>query len=157
MKQKEATMNNKAIIYARTACKSQNGDQAEIKRQIQACLALAKESGLTVVKTIADEGVGGLKDSEKRLLNLLKLCQKKKAKTLITYDIERLSRNFAYNIRFLFHLQSKGVDLLTVLSGENWIKETLTNYYKEVLSLNIKRGIAEAKRKKNLTDNHGQK
>jgi DNA invertase Pin-like site-specific DNA recombinase len=147
-------MNKKAIIYARTACKSQNGDQAEIKRQIQACLALAKKSGLTVVKTVADEGVTELKDSEKRLLNLLRLCQKKRAKTLITYDIERLSRDFAYIIRFLFHLQSKGVDLLTVLSDEDWIRESFAKYYKEALSRAIKKGIAEAKRKKNLTDNH---
>lgn len=146
-------MVKKAIIYARTACKNQDDDKTEITRQVQACLALAKKSGLTIVDTVLHEGVSGLSGSKKRLLNLLRLCKKKKAKALIAYDIERLSRNCNDYIRFSFLLKMKGIDLLTVLSGGEWIKEVFTRYYKAALSQAIKRGIAEAKKRKTLTNN----
>ncbi|NMB56545.1 recombinase family protein [Candidatus Beckwithbacteria bacterium] len=144
-------MNKKAIIYARTACKGQDDSSIGIQQQIQACLALAKKSGLTVVNTVSHEGVSGLNGSKKRLSNLLTLCKKKKAKALIVYDIERLSRNCNDYIRFSFLLGMKGIDLLTVLSGEEWVKELWTKYYKTALSRVIKRGIAEAKKRKSLT------
>lgn len=141
-------MSKKAIIYARTA--SQDEDRTKIMRQAQACSALAKKSGLTIVDTVLDEGVNGLNDSEKRLLNLLKLCKKKKAKSLITYDIERLSRNYTDYIRFLFLLKIKDIDLLTVASGEDWIQKIWSKHYRATLSRAIKRGIAEAKKNKSL-------
>lgn len=146
-------MNNQAIIYARTACENQIDDKIKITRQIQACSALAKKSGLTIVDTVLHKKVNGMNGSEKRLLNLLKLCKKKKAKILITYDIERLSRNCDDYIRFLFLLETKNIDLLTVISGKNWTEEIWAKYYDAALSRAIKVGIAEAKKRKSLANN----
>lgn len=144
-------MSNKAIIYTRTACKNQSDCNTGIQKQIQACQALAKKTGLTVVDTVVHKGVNGIKGSKRRLLKLLSLCKKKRAKTLIVYDIERLSRSCNDYIDFSFLLKMKGIDLLTVLSGKKWIKEVFTRYYKAAHSQAIKRGIAESKKRKGLT------
>ncbi len=133
-------MTKKAIIYARTA--SQGDDEIEIKRQVQACSALAKKSRLTIIDTVLHEGINGMNGSEKRLLNLIGLCKKKKAKALIAYNIERLSRNCADYIRFLFLLKARGYrflnsyfrrkldpgDMGEVLQGSAWPRHQKRNH-----------------------------
>jgi len=100
-------MNKRAIIYARTAYKDRGSDWSQIKKQLQACSKLAKKSGLIMVDTVLHEGVSGLDNAEKRLLNLLALCKEKRVKNLITYDIEYLSRDYTNCIRFLFLLKNQ--------------------------------------------------
>jgi len=79
----------------------------------------------------------------------LQACSKlaKKSGLIITYDIGCLSRDYTNCIRFLFLLKTKNIDLLTVVPGEDWVKEVWTKYYKAALSQAIKRGIAFSKTK----------
>jgi len=137
-------MTKKVIIYARTACQTQVDNESQIGNQIRACKRLAKKLGFNVAGTVFQEEVNGMDNSDQRLL--LNFCQEKRAKTFIVYGMDRISRNYADCIRFIFLLKTEGIDLLTVKSGSDWILETFVKRYKTELSRAIKRGIKEAKK-----------
>jgi len=138
-------MTKKAVIYARTACINQ-GDNTKIESQIQACSSLAKKSGLTIVEIVSHHGTSGDHKTEGRLVELVRLCKRKRAKTLITHNTDRLSRKYADCVHFLLLLKAYGIDLLTTDSNKNGLTAILENHYKTALSQKIRKGIVKARK-----------
>ncbi len=148
-------MDKKAIIYARTACK-EGSENLNLIEQTEMCLAFAKESGrFKVIKVIADKGVSNVNGKQDRLVKLFGILKRKGAEVLITYDTSRISRDYGEYKEFKRSLDLAGIELATATPDLNEFRELFMKHYKEELSKRIKRGIAEAKKRKiNMTINH---
>lgn len=141
-------MIKKTIIYARIASQ-QADDTDQIVSQIRACQTLTKNSErLTVIDIISDEGISGTNKSHERLTDLLMRCKEKKARALIAYNTERLSRNFEDYKNFKRLLETNDIELVTVAPCLNDVNEVCEKYYQTQRSAGIKRGIAESKNRK---------
>ncbi len=147
-------MDKKAIIYARTACK-EGSENLNLIGQTEMCLAFAKESGrFKVIKVIADKGVSSVNDKQDRLLKLFGMLKQKGAEALIIYDTTRISRNYEEYKEFKRSLDLAGIELATVTPDLNEFRELFMKHYKQELSNRIKRGIAEARKRKSLIKNY---
>lgn len=143
---KEVIMNKPAIIYARTAVQEEGSTKN--RSQIFACKALARKSGrLTIVDTISDEATIGF-NSLDRLNRLLNHCKSKKARALIVYNTERLSRNFDDYKNFKRQLELEDIALITAAPCLNDAKEMCERYYLALRSENIRRGMSLAIKKR---------
>jgi DNA invertase Pin-like site-specific DNA recombinase len=157
MKHKEVTMLKKAIIYCRSAATEQQRKNLAILKQKEVCQLWAQENkGFQVVGTLTDAGRS--KISKKQLLKLLQAGKSKGVTTLITYGIDRLSRNLKDYQAIQAFLDEHKIELVTVMPDPYEIKKLFEKAYKEGLSRRIKRGIAAAKAKKiKQNDNEKQK
>ncbi|MCC6607906.1 MAG: recombinase family protein [Anaerolineae bacterium] len=105
----------KAIIYCRSATADQQSD-AQLSRQKGECLEFAREHNYEVIETVSEAGVSGMDQSRKGLQKLLALCGEHAVTAVITYDIERLSRDWQQINKLLQTFADKHIELVTLKS-----------------------------------------
>ena len=106
---------NKAIVYCRSATVDQQSD-AQLSRQKGKCLEFAREHDYEVLETISEAGVSGKDKSRKGLQKLLALCGEQAVTAVITYDIERLSRDWQQIDSLLQTFADRHIELITLKS-----------------------------------------
>ena len=91
----------KVIGYIRVSSQQQVEDQTSLERQKEKIKAYCAFKGIENLEIIADEGISGYKTSTRKgYQNLLKLCKTGQVKTLIVYDLSRLSRSLKETLTF---------------------------------------------------------
>lgn len=107
-------MNNKAIIYCRTACLGHNESLADaIKPQLLECIRLAEINDYEVVDVVTEIGSGLVLN--KGLVSVLRTVKAKKVNCLITYSVSRIARNYTRYASFVKRLTLCGAILKTVI------------------------------------------
>ena len=88
------TETKKVIGYIRVSSQQQVEDKESLERQAEKIRAYCALKGITGLEIISDEGISGYKTSTRKgYQTLLKLCKAGQVKTLIVYDLSRLSRS----------------------------------------------------------------
>ena len=99
----------RVALYLRVS--TNNGQTTE--NQALELEAVAKYSGLEVVKVYKDEGISGAKGREKRpgLDALLKDAERRKFDMIAAWSVDRLGRSLQDLVGFLAEIHALGVDL----------------------------------------------
>lgn len=91
----------KVIGYIRVSSQQQVEDKESLERQAEKIKSYCAFKGIENLEIIADEGISGYKTSTRKgYQNLLKLCKAGQVKTLIVYDLSRLSRSLKETLTF---------------------------------------------------------
>lgn len=91
----------KVIGYIRVSSQQQVDDKESLERQAEKIRAYCALKGITGLEIISDEGISGYKTSTRKgYQTLLKLCKAGQVKTLIVYDLSRLSRSLKETLTF---------------------------------------------------------
>lgn len=91
----------KIIGYIRASTPGQVQDGETLERQREQILCYCKLKGLPEPEIIADEGVSGFKSARDGFQRLIQLCKSGQAKTVIVYDLSRLSRSVRDTLEFI--------------------------------------------------------
>ena len=105
----------KAIIYCRSATVDQQSD-AQLSKQQGECLKFAREHNYEVVEIISEAGVSGMDESREGLQNLIALCGEQAVTAVITFNIERLSRDWQQINNLLQTFAERHIELVTLKS-----------------------------------------
>ena len=81
------------VAYGRVACAKESDPGAEVQRQEQMVRRYADARGLIICETYLDAGVSGGTLERPALQSLLADCRAGRIDTVITQDLERLSRS----------------------------------------------------------------
>ena len=102
MKRKNMKKKKKKVIgYIRVSSQQQVEDKESLERQAEKIRAYCALKGITGLEIISDEGISGYKTSTRKgYQTLLKLCKAGQVKTLIVYDLSRLSRSLKETLTF---------------------------------------------------------
>lgn len=103
------------VIYCRSATVEQQSD-AQLSRQKGECWEFAREHNYEVIETICEAGVSGMDQSRKGLQKLLVLCGEQAVTAVITYDTERLSRDWQQINILLQTFADRHIELVTLKS-----------------------------------------
>jgi site-specific DNA recombinase len=114
--------NKKTAIYARTGSKKQN-----IELQIEAAIPYIKGIDPENVVYFIDEGVS-ISSQPKGLHKLLDLIAKDQIQTLITYERDRLTRNFYEYLKLVNLINFHNTKVVFTATGNN---VSLGNIYSE--------------------------
>lgn len=98
-----------AVIYCRVSSEEQANSGLGIEAQLARCREYCREKGYTVLEEFKDEGVSGMKDTDRRpgLQAMLKL-QKQFPVRVIVHSVSRLTRKLSY---MWFLIDQKGIHL----------------------------------------------
>ena len=99
------------VAYCRVACAKQSDPSAEVQRQEQMVRRYADARGLIIWETYLDAGVSGGTLERPALQSLLADCRAGKIGTVITQDLERLSRSPLSLIAVLESFLEDGVNV----------------------------------------------
>ena len=99
------------VAYCRVACAKQSDPSAEVQLQEQMVRRYADARGLIICETYLDAGVSGGTLERPALQSLLADCRAGKIGTVITQDLERLSRNPLSLIAVLESFLEDGVNV----------------------------------------------
>ncbi|MCL4264760.1 MAG: recombinase family protein [Anaerolineae bacterium] len=105
----------KAIIYCRSATADQQST-VQLSRQKMDCLEYAREHDYEVIEVISEAGLSGLDQSREGLQKLFALCDQQEMRAVITYDIERLSRDMQHINNLMQSFADNHVELVTLKS-----------------------------------------
>ena len=95
------TETKKIIGYIRVSSQQQVEDKESLERQAEKIKAYCALKGINNLEIISDEGISGYKTSTRKgYQTLLKLCKAGQVKTLIVYDLSRLSRSLKETLTF---------------------------------------------------------
>ena len=102
MKRKNMKTETKKVIgYIRVSSQQQVEDKESLERQAEKIRAYCALKGIIGLEIISDEGISGYKTSTRKgYQTLLKLCKAGQVKTLIVYDLSRLSRSLKETLTF---------------------------------------------------------
>ena len=125
--------NGKLILgYIRVSSLDQVRDQESLPRQEEKIRSYCKLKELDEPMIIADEGVSGYKDNRQGFQQLIELCKQNRVKTLIIYDLSRLSRSVRTTLSFIEDLiQKQGIEFVSLCQNI----ETNTPHGKAFLTL----------------------
>ena len=152
-------VNDKCFIYARKAVKEQNqSDEEAVADQTEQLKKLAKERGLTITHAFIEVGSGsdGRRKELTKMLNMLKTGE---TKIILCTNIDRFSRDYNLIVQLDKLFKANKVVLVTpgftygMSSKSDFEWDTYVYFskmYKQMLSDNTKRGIAQAKVKKGI-------
>ena len=99
------------VAYCRVACAKQSDPSAEVQLQEQMIRRYADARGLIICETYLDAGVSSGTLERPALQRLLADCRAGKIGTVITQDLERLSRN---PLSLIAVLERKGPSIIIV-------------------------------------------
>ncbi len=142
----------RAIIYARVSTDEQ-GDNFSLPSQIDACRTYATERGMQVVAEIQDVQSGAVLERP-GLSKVRELARQRKIDAVITYSLDRLSRNVAHTLLLRDELTEAGATLHTCTRGqasdtpEGRMFDTLESAFAEYERLKIKERMVRGKRQK---------
>jgi site-specific DNA recombinase len=113
---KKAEAHVKIVVgYIRVSSLDQVKDHESLPRQEEKIRSYCKLKGLDQPLIIADEGVSGFKDNRQGFQKLVELCKKGRVKTLIVYDLSRLSRSVRSTLSFIEDLiQKQGISFVSL-------------------------------------------
>jgi DNA invertase Pin-like site-specific DNA recombinase len=113
----------KAIAYLRVSGKTQVKGSG-LDRQLDKIMDFAKEQGFEIVSSFSEEGISGTKSYEDRpaFQGAISFCLSNDVNCLLVEGLHRLAREYAVQEQLLFYLAAKGVDLISVDTGENITK-----------------------------------
>jgi DNA invertase Pin-like site-specific DNA recombinase len=100
-----------AVIYTRTASRADE-DAGLIAEQINACLQIAAQHGIEVVRVFADAGLSGVTSERPVLRALLEYLTTHSVDYLICSDINRLARDYTLYRRLTTAITGHGVRVL---------------------------------------------
>ena len=104
----------RAVIYTRTSTSQQRNDM-----QLEALHNVVKNSNYELIDVIADVGVSGRKDRNKRagMKKLMQLVAHREVDVVCVYSVDRLGRNMADVISIVEEIDSRGVSLIIHKQG----------------------------------------
>ena len=105
-------MTNEAIIHARVSTPGQAEDGLGLEAQLEACRKVAAEHGFDVADEIVEQGSGAYLERE-GLDRVRALVRSKQVDALITYDLDRLSRDEIGTVIVLSEAWEAGVTVYT--------------------------------------------
>lgn len=106
----------RAVIYVRSAIPNEE----EISRQEEACKKVIEQQFFPIIAMIKKDVISGNADISMRpgLAQALEMCETKMAEVLVTYRLDRLSRDLNELLRLLDRLQRAKVRVITVQEGD---------------------------------------
>lgn len=143
-----------AVIYARYSSHSQT--EQSIEGQLHDAYEFAKAENLVVIGEYIDRALTGTKDARPDFQRMIKDAEKHQFQFVIVWKLDRFARNRYDSATYKARLKKHGVRVLSVMEriSDNpegiileGLLESMAEYYSANLSENIKRGMAENRRK----------
>jgi site-specific DNA recombinase len=107
----------KVIAYTRVSTLGQAEDGESLERQAARIRAYCEAKGLEQPEIISDEGLSGFKTNREGFQRLVSLCESKQVKTVIVYDLSRLSRSVRDTLEFIEDTINKnGIEFVSLLN-----------------------------------------
>jgi site-specific DNA recombinase len=107
----------KVVAYTRVSTLGQAEDGESLERQAARIRAYCEAKGLSEPELIADEGLSGFKSNREGFQRLVALCESKQVKTVIVYDLSRLSRSVRDTLEFIEDTINKnGIEFISLLN-----------------------------------------
>jgi len=107
----------KVIAYTRVSTLGQAEDGESLERQAARIKAYCEAKGLEQPEIISDEGQSGFKSNREGFQKLVALCESKQVKTVIVYDLSRLSRSVRDTLEFIEDTINKnGIEFVSLLN-----------------------------------------
>lgn len=107
----------KVIAYTRVSTLGQAEDGESLERQAARIKAYCEAKGLEQPEIISDEGLSGFKSNREGFQRLVALCESKQVKTVIVYDLSRLSRSVRDTLEFIEDTINKnGIEFVSLLN-----------------------------------------
>ena len=147
-----------AVIYARYSSDSQT--EQSIEGQLRVCEEYAKSKDILILDTYIDRAMTGTNDNRPDFRRMIKDSGKREWNYVIVYKLDRFSRD-KYDIAI--HKKALKDNGVKVLSATEHIPDTpegiifesmlegYAEYYSAELSVKIRRGNNESRKKGNLT------
>lgn len=107
----------KAIIYARVSTKEQAKEGYSIPTQLEEMEEYAAEHGMTLVKSIVDEGESGMDFNRPGIEELFSRVQREAISALLITDLSRLGRTAPTTVHVIDRLQKKCDVTVTTRDG----------------------------------------
>jgi site-specific DNA recombinase len=107
----------KVIAYTRVSTMGQVEDGESLERQAARIKAYCEAKGLPEPEIVSDEGQSGFKSSREGFQKLVALCESRQVKTVIVYDLSRLSRSVRDTLEFIEDTINKnGIEFVSLLN-----------------------------------------
>lgn len=107
----------KVVAYTRVSTLGQAEDGESLERQAARIRAYCEAKGLSEPEMICDEGLSGFKSNREGFQKLVALCESKQVKTVIVYDLSRLSRSVRDTLEFIEDTINKnGIEFVSLLN-----------------------------------------
>ena len=107
----------KVIAYTRVSTMGQVEDGESLERQAARIKAYCEAKGLPEPEIVSDEGQSGFKSSREGFRRLVALCESKQVRTVIVYDLSRLSRSVRDTLEFIEDTVNKnGIEFISLLN-----------------------------------------
>ncbi len=102
--------------YIRVSSFDQVRENESLPRQEEKVRAYCKAKGLADPVIITDEGQSGFKSNRPGFQKLVALCKQGKVKTVVVYDLSRLSRSVRTTLAFIEDLiQKQGIGFISLM------------------------------------------
>ena len=107
----------KVVAYTRVSTLGQAEDGESLERQAARIRAYCEAKGLEQPEIISDEGLSGFKSNREGFQRLVALCESRQVKTVIVYDLSRLSRSVRDTLEFIEDTINKnGIEFVSLLN-----------------------------------------
>lgn len=107
----------KVIAYTRVSTLGQAEDGESLERQAARIRAYCEAKGLPEPEIISDEGLSGFKSNREGFQRLISLCESRQVRTVIVYDLSRLSRSVRGTLEFIEDTVNKnGIEFISLLN-----------------------------------------
>lgn len=107
----------RVIAYTRVSTLGQVEDGESLERQASRIRAYCEAKGLPEPEMITDEGLSGFKSNRDGFQQLVSLCNSRQVKTVIVYDLSRLSRSVRDTLEFIEDTINKnGIEFVSLLN-----------------------------------------
>ncbi|HXA43428.1 MAG TPA: recombinase family protein [Candidatus Solibacter sp.] len=127
-------------IYARTSTDRQEREET-IRSQLDACDAFAIANGLGAVERFVDNGVSGSQLQRPALDELRNRARIQSIRTIVVYDVDRLSRSLGHLLLLMEEFGKAGIDV-------RFVRSPLEDSAEGRVLFNIKGVFAEYEREK---------
>jgi site-specific DNA recombinase len=152
----------KVIAYTRVSTLGQAEDGESLERQAARIRAYCEAKGLPEPEVICDEGLSGFKSNREGFQKLVALCESKQVKTVIVYDLSRLSRSVRDTLEFIEDTINKnGIEFVSLLNdidtstptGKAFLGITaiFNQLYRDEIAYKTKEALSHKRAKKEKT------
>lgn len=152
----------KVVAYTRVSTLGQAEDGESLERQAARIRAYCEAKGLPEPEIITDEGLSGFKSNREGFQKLVALCESKQVKTVIVYDLSRLSRSVRDTLEFIEDTINKnGIEFVSLLNdidtstptGKAFLGITaiFNQLYRDEIAYKTKEALSHKRAKKEKT------
>ena len=152
----------KVVAYTRVSTLGQAEDGESLERQASRIRAYCEAKGLSEPEIISDEGLSGFKSSREGFQKLVALCESKQVRTVIVYDLSRLSRSVRDTLEFIEDTINKnGIEFVSLLNdidtstptGKAFLGITaiFNQLYRDEIAYKTKEALSHKRAKKEKT------